>query len=67
MELIGLLERFNIKSYDALHLASAEAGGADVFLTTGRRLIKAAQRANAGVKVQNPLAWLAEVLYDRES
>ena len=60
-------ERFNIKSYDALHLASAEAGGADVFLTTDRKLINAAQRADAGVTVKNPLKWLTEVLYDRES
>lgn len=28
------LEQFNIKPYDALHLASAEASGVDVFLTT---------------------------------
>ena len=61
------LERFNIKSYDALHLASAEAGNADIFLTTDSKLIKAAQRADIDLKVKNPLTWLTEVFYDRES
>ena len=61
------LERFNIKSYDALHLASAEAGNADVFLTTDDRLIKATQRADVEVAVKNPLLWLTEALYDRKS
>ena len=62
------LEKLNIKSHDALHLASAEAGNADIFLTTDNRLMKAAQRANIGVAVKNPLVWLAEVLFnERES
>ena len=61
------LERFNIKSYDALHLASAETSNADIFLTTDSKLIKAAQRADIDVVVKNPLLWLTEVLYDRES
>ena len=61
------LERFNIKSYDALHLASAKAGGADIFLTTDRKLINAAQIADIDIPVKNPLVWLTEVLYDRES
>ena len=60
------LERFNIKSFDALHVASAEAAGADVFLTTDRRLINAAKRAGTNTPVRNPLIWLAEVFYDRE-
>ena len=61
------LERFNIKSYDALHLASAEAGNADIFLTTDNRLIKAAQSADVDMDVNNPLIWVTEVLYDRKS
>lgn len=56
--------RYNIKAYDALHLASAEAGEADIFLTTDRRLINAAGRSDVTVKVMNPLVWLTEVLYD---
>ena len=61
------LEQSNIKSYDALHLASAEAANANVLLTTNRRFINAAKRANSHIPVKNPLTWLAEVLYDRES
>lgn len=58
------LEQFNIKPYDALHLASSEAGGVDVFLTTDRKLINAAGRSDIKVKAKNPLMWLTEVLYD---
>ena len=56
-------EQYNIKSYDALHLASAEASGADALLTTDKRFIKAAGRINLEIEVKNPLAWLSEVLY----
>lgn len=58
------LEKQNIKSYDALHIASAETAMADVFLTTDRKLINAAQRINLGIPIMNPLLWLTEVLYD---
>lgn len=61
------LELYNIKSYDALHAASAEIGGADVLLTTDIKFINAARRANMQMSVINPLVWLAEVLYDTES
>jgi len=60
------LEQFNIKSFDALHVACAEAAEADVLLTTDRKLINAAKRARTHVSIRNPLVWLAEVLYDRE-
>lgn len=58
------IEYLGAKPYDALHLASAEAANADVFLTTDRKLIKAVKKASIQVKVENPLVWLAEVLYD---
>ena len=61
------LEQFNVKSFDALHIASAEAAGVDVLLTTDRKLVNAAKRAGTLIPVKNPLVWLAEVLYDRES
>ena len=61
------LESYNIKSYDALHLASAEAANADVLLTTDKKFIRAARRANSIILVRNPFIWLAEVFYDRES
>jgi len=60
------LEKFNIKSYDALHAASAEIGGADILLTTDKRFINAAKRSNINIPVKNPLSWLVEVLYDRK-
>ena len=61
------LERWGIKSFDALHVASAEAAGADVFLTTDRRLVNASKRASTYIPVRNPLIWITEVFYDRES
>lgn len=44
--------------YDALHVASAEAGGADVLLTSDDRMIKKANTLNVNVKLINPLDWL---------
>jgi predicted nucleic acid-binding protein len=61
------LENMGIKSYDALHIASAEAAQADVILTTDRKLINVANKVNTPIPVKNPLVWLSEVLYDRES
>ncbi|MDR2546306.1 MAG: PIN domain-containing protein [Lachnospiraceae bacterium] len=61
------LENFNVKSFDALHAASAEAAKADVLLTTDCNFINAAKRAKTHVPVKNPLVWLVEVLYDWES
>jgi len=58
------LEVFNIKPYDALHLASAEMGLADVFLSTDRKLLNAANKSNIKIRVMNPLLWITEVLYD---
>jgi predicted nucleic acid-binding protein len=48
---------------DALHIASAESGGMSVFLTTDDKLLRAAERSAADLKlaVRNPLAWLQEV------
>ncbi len=57
------IEGAGIKPYDSLHLASAEFGGADVFLTTDRKLISAAKRSDITIRVANPLQWLTEVLY----
>jgi predicted nucleic acid-binding protein len=45
-------------SYDALHVASAEAGGADVLLTSDDRMIKKAKALGANVRLDNPLEWL---------
>jgi predicted nucleic acid-binding protein len=54
------LESLGIKTFDALHLASAESGGADVFFTTDDRLIRATARAASqiAVPVMTPVEWL---------
>lgn len=50
------------KALDALHIACAEAGKADVILTTDDDLIKRASRSVLNVDVKNPCVWLLEVL-----
>ena len=57
------LERMGFRDYDALHLAYAEAGAADVLLTTDDRFLRgAAQDASQiAVRVANPVDWLSEV------
>ena len=54
------LEKLGFKQLDALHLACAESGNADVFLTTDDRLLRRAKRLNSKlhVKVENPYEWL---------
>jgi predicted nucleic acid-binding protein len=49
---------------DALHIACAEAGGVDVFLTTDDQLLRRSVRHSTrlNVRVANPLQWLSEVL-----
>ena len=54
----------NIQTMDSLHLACAEAGNADVFLTTDDRLLKACAKASLSVRTMNPVAYVAEVLGD---
>lgn len=56
------LSEFNFKSFDALHIACAEKGGADVLLTTDDSLLnKASQQADAlKVRLENPVTWLME-------
>jgi predicted nucleic acid-binding protein len=50
-----------IKPFDSLHLALAETGGADVFLTTDNRLLRAAGKIELRTGVANPVTWLMEV------
>ena len=58
------LEASGFDSYDAVHLASAEQGNVDVFLTTVDSLQKAANRNKElfSFAVINPAKWLEEVL-----
>ncbi|WYL92902.1 MAG: PIN domain-containing protein [Gloeotrichia echinulata IR180] len=62
-ERANYLTTFNIKNFDALHIACAE-GNADVFLTTDNRLLSKAvsYKNNLNVIVANPMIWWAEVI-----
>jgi len=56
------LEKLGFIGFDALHLACAEMGKADVFLTTDDRLLKLAKKLakKLRVNVENPLDWIKE-------
>ena len=58
------LKGLGLKTYDALHVACAEYAAVEVLLTTDDRLVRAAARNAAKLKVpvKNPLTWLQEVL-----
>ena len=58
------LESLGIKHFDALHLACAETGNADIFLTTDDRLLRTAKNLayQMNVQVENPSIWLEEVM-----
>ena len=60
------LEERGFAGIDALHLACAEAAGADIFLTTDDRLLRLAARHEnfLRVRVANPLAWMQDRLSD---
>jgi len=65
-EIVGraseLIEAYNLGSFDALHLASAEYGNADVLLTTDKRFINRVLKSDAKIRIANPAIWLTEVL-----
>lgn len=57
------IAQLGFSAFDSLHLASAERGRADVFLTTDDALLRRARR-NAGllhVRVENPVSWYEEM------
>lgn len=58
------LERLGFMALDALHLAGAEAGDADVLLTTDDQMMSKARRHRdvLRVRVENPILWLTEVV-----
>ena len=60
---ISFLQELGFGTFDALHLASAEQGQADVFLTTDDDLLRRAgrYRNELHVRVQNPVSWYREV------
>jgi len=56
------LEALGFKEYDALHIACAETGKSDIFLTTDDTVIRRAKRLRSQlrVRVENPDTWLRE-------
>jgi len=64
MERARELEKTGFIGFDAVHLACAESGKADVFLTTDDRLLRLAKRhaKQLKVKVENPLDWIKEMI-----
>ncbi len=58
------LEAFGFKLLDALHIACAESGGADIFLTTDDKILNRAARfrTELRVRVGNPHTWLQEMI-----
>lgn len=59
----AFLQTLGFGTFDALHLASAEQGQADVFLTTDDALLRRAgrYRNELRMRVQNPVSWYREV------
>ena len=57
------LEGLGFKKLDALHIACAESGNADILLTTDDRMLRRAKRhrAQLRVRVENPYTWLQEI------
>ena len=59
-----VLESLGFKPFDALHIASAKSGAADILLTTDDRFMRRAKRipTQLRVRVENPYIWLQEVI-----
>lgn len=61
-----IMSQSKIRTFDSLHLAAAEAAGADVMLTTDDKREKMSERINLKVKVMNPLRFAWEAIYNDE-
>jgi predicted nucleic acid-binding protein len=63
-ERAAFLQKLGFSTFDALHLASAEQGQADVFLTTDDGLLRRAARFSNELRipVRNPVSWYREVV-----
>lgn len=55
-----VLKLMGFRGYDSLHIACAEAAGADILLTTDDAFVRRARRLQheSSVRVANPLTWL---------
>lgn len=58
------LKKMGFKSFDAVHIACAERGNVEIFLTTDDKLLNLSDRLKneLNVRVLNPLTWLTERL-----
>jgi len=56
-------EKLSFGFIDALHIACAEKGDADIFLTTDDKLMRKAlkNKKSLKIRVDNPIQWLMEV------
>lgn len=63
------LQGLGIDGFDAVHIASAELGRADILLTTDDRLCRKAMHLSEQVQitVANPTIWLAGILQEEDS
>lgn len=57
-----IMGQSKIRTFDSLHIAAAEASGADVMLTTDDKLEKMAEKLRLKVRVVNPLKFAWEVI-----
>ena len=57
------LQTLGFHTFDALHIACAESGNADVFLTTDGKILKKGSSFSQELKVRviDPVTWLMEV------
>lgn len=57
------IKETTLSDFDALHIACAEIGEVDVFLTTDDDIIKKVKKTRIELKVEirNPIKWLMEV------
>jgi predicted nucleic acid-binding protein len=55
--------KLGFKTFDALHVACAEAGNADILLTADDKMCRlgARQTNSLRVRIENPMRWLMEV------
>jgi len=62
-ERAAFLQSLGFGAFDALHLASAEQGRVDVFLTTDDSLLRRAVRYGdeLSIHVRNPVSWYREM------
>ncbi len=58
------LERQGLGALDALHLAAAEAGGADYFCTTDDKLLKRGRTLARRTRVVTPMELIEEIGHD---